>query len=56
MMVVIGAAIDAHFGVPEPVAFARVLTALATDRPRIEVHEVSQESADQATRMTSRAE
>ncbi len=35
------AALDAHFGVPESVAFARELTALATDRPRVEVHEVT---------------
>jgi len=35
------AAIDAHFGLPESVAFARELTALATARPRIEVHEVT---------------
>ena len=35
------AAIDAHFRVPESVAFARDLTALATDRPRMEVHEVA---------------
>lgn len=35
------AAIDAHFAVPESVAFARELTALATDRPIVEIHEVA---------------
>ena len=35
------AAIDAHFSVPAAMTFARELTALATDRPSIEVHEVT---------------
>ena len=35
------AALDTHFAVPESVAFARELTALAADRPSIEVHEVT---------------
>ena len=35
------AAIDAHFSVPASMTFARELTALATDRPSIEVHEVT---------------
>ena len=35
------AALDAHFTVPESVAFARELTALATERPMVEVHEVT---------------
>ena len=35
------AAIDAHFVVPESVAFARELTDLATDRPIVEIHEVA---------------
>ena len=35
------AAIDAHFGVPESIAFARELTALTTDRPIVEVHDVA---------------
>ncbi len=34
------AAIDAHFSVPESAAFVRELTALTTDRPSMEVHEV----------------
>ncbi|MFW2381391.1 MAG: putative quinol monooxygenase [Acidimicrobiales bacterium] len=33
-------ALDAHFAVPESVAFARELAALATGPPSIEVHEV----------------
>ncbi len=33
-------ALDAHFAVAESVAFARELTALASGRPSIEVHEV----------------
>lgn len=35
------AALDTHFAVPESVAFARELTAFATDRPTIEVHVVT---------------
>ena len=40
------AALEAHFGVPESVAFARELTALATGRPTIEVHEVTPGPSD----------
>lgn len=32
------AAIDAHFRVPESIAFARELTSLAAERPIMEVH------------------
>lgn len=34
------AALDTHFAVPESIAFARELTALTTERPRVEIHEV----------------
>ena len=44
------AAIDAHFGVPESVAFARELTALATDRPIVEVHEVGDSAGGRLAR------
>lgn len=34
------AALDTHFAMPESIAFARELTALTTERPRVEIHEV----------------
>ena len=39
------AAIDAHFAVPESVAFARALAALTIDRPVMEVHQVADPAA-----------
>ena len=39
------AALEVHFAVPESVAFARELTALATARPSIDVYEVTSRSS-----------
>ena len=39
------AAPDAHFAVPESVAFAHELTALAIGHPLVEVHEVTARSS-----------
>lgn len=35
------AALEAHFAVPESVSFARRLTALAVERPSIDIYEVA---------------